>query len=405
MPKLLQINTLCNWGSTGKIAEQIGLQAQKSGYDTCIAHGGRYINESSFSTIQIESKIADYWHCFWNSFILGHHGLGSKSATLKFIKEIERYAPDIVHLHNLHGYYINYKILFDYLNKTDIPIVWTLHDTWAFTGHCGHFGSIDCEKWKIECNHCPLKMRDYPKSIRDCSKEDFYLKKDLFTSNKNLHLVPVSTWLGKMVKQSFLKDLDIRVITNGIDLNIFKPYDYKRSNRTRILGVASQWGPLKGIQDFYILRQLLPLDKYEIMLVGLNDKQIQTRPWGINGVKRTESIEELARLYSSADIFINLTYADTLPTVNIESLACGTPIITYKTGGSPEILDEGTGFVVEKGKINEIVEAINLFELKGKQFYTKTCRQRAIDYFNKDERFQDYINLYNELLNEKSCSR
>ena len=401
MKKIITINALCNWGSTGKIAEQIGIKATQYGYEVYIVHGGRFVNQSSFPTIQTESKLADYWHFLWNSFILGHHGLGSKRATIKLVNRIKDINPDIIHLHNIHGYFINYKVLFEYLNTTNLPIVWTLHDPWPFTGHCGHFGSIDCDKWKTECNHCPLKIKDYPKSVRDCSKQDFYLKKHLFSSNTNLHLIPVSNWLGGLTKLSFLGCKDIRVIYNGIDLSIFKPCGYKESDKIKILGVSSQWGRLKGLNDFHKLRELLPLDKYSITLVGLSNTQIKNLPKGIIGIERTNSVHQLAELYSNSDVFVNLTYADTLPTVNIESIACGTPVITYRTGGSPEIIDEKTGIVVEKGNLEQIVKAITEFKNRGKFYYSSSCRQRAIELFNKDDRFQDYINLYNELLNEK----
>lgn len=401
MPTLLQINLSANWGSTGKIAEQIGLLAISNDIEVFLAHGGRCINKSELNTIQIGSKLADFWHFLWNSFICGHQGLGSKNATIRLVHMIKDIKPDIIHLHNIHGYFINYKVLFEYLNTTNIPVVWTLHDPWPFTGHCGHFGSIDCDKWKTVCNNCPLKIKDYPKSLRDCSKEDFYLKKQLFSSNNNLHLVPVSNWLGDLAKLSFLGNKDIRVITNGIDLNVFKPCGYKESDKIRILGVSSQWGPLKGINDFHKLRELLTIDKYDITLVGLSDKQIEKLPKGIVGIKRTNSVQQLAELYSNSDVFVNLTYADTFPTVNIESIACGTPIITYRTGGSPEIIDEKTGIVVDKGNLEQVVKAIKEFEIRGKSFYSNSCRQRAVEFFNKDDRFQDYINLYNELLNEK----
>ncbi len=402
MPRLLQINALCNWGSTGRIAEQIGQLAINKGWEVWIAHGGRYVNNSVMETIQTESKYADYWHFLWNSFLLGHHGLGSKTATKKLVKQIKSIDPDIIHLHNIHGYFLNYEVLFDYLNSVNTPIVWTLHDPWPFTGHCGHFGSINCERWKTICHNCPLKMKDYPKSIIDNSKEDFLLKERLFSSNQNLHLIPVSNWLGELTRQSFLKDKDICVINNGIDIDIFSPVQYIQNDRFLILGVASQWGGMKGLNDFYELRHILDSNKYEIVLVGLSKKQIKKLPHGIRGIERTDSIKDLVSLYSAADVFVNLTYADTFPTVNIEALACGTPVITYETDGSPEIIDENTGIVVPKGNIKGIVQALYTIYRKGKRFYINACRARAVKLYNKDNRFQDYINLYNRLLNEKS---
>ena len=405
MHRLLQVNTLCNWGSTGKIAEQIGQHAIHEGWEVWLAHSGRYVKPSAMKTIQVGSKNSVYWHFFWNSFLLGHHGLGSQRATSQFVEKIKIIKPDIIHLHNIHGYYLNYRILFNYLNTLNVPLVWTFHDPWPFTGHCGHFGSIRCEKWKTFCHECPLVFKDYPKSLIDNSKEDFYLKMNLFSSNQNLHIIPVSNWLGSMTRQSFLKNKDICVINNGIDIDTFRPVQYSKNDKFLILGVANQWGRLKGLNDFYELRRLLDTNKYEIVLVGLSKKQIKNLPFGIRGIERTDSVTDLVSLYSAADAFVNLTYADTFPTVNIEALACGTPVITYDTGGSSEIIDKNTGIIVPQGNIRGIIHALYTVDRKGKMSYLNACRTRAVKLYNKDDRFQDYINLYNKLLNEKSSSR
>ncbi len=397
MPTLLQINIFANSGSHGKIAESIGRLAIGKGWCSVIAYG-RFATPSQNELIRVGSDWSNREHVL-ESRLFDNHGLASRKATRCFIKQIEELKPDIIHLHVIHGYYLNYKILFEYLNSIDTPVVWTFHDTWAYTGHCGHYGSINCKKWKTHCDSCPLMWKDYPKSIIDRSKKNFTLKKQLFTANSNLHIVAVSNWLKHDVEQSFLQDKDIRVIHNGVDLDVFTPTEQPSNGKFRVLGVASQWGPLKGLEDFYKLRELLPCD-YEIILVGLNKKQVAQLPEGITGIERTESVEKLVELYSSATVFINPTYADTFPTTNIEALACGTPVITYNTGGSPEAVDCETGIVVEKRDIQGIEKAIKQLSNKDRTQLRNACRNRAVRLYNKNERFQDYIKLYEELLHE-----
>lgn len=398
MPLLLQINIFANSGSHGKIAESIGKLAIEKGWHSVIAYG-RFANSSQSELIHIGNAMDIREHVL-ESRLFDNHGLASRKATKRFVKQIEELKPDIIHLHVIHGYYLNYKILFEYLNTTNIPVVWTFHDPWAFTGHCGHYGSINCEKWKRQCEACPLMWKDYPKSIIDRSKSNFLLKKRLFTANNNLHIVAVSDWLKNDVEQSFFKGKDIRVIHNGVDIDVFTPTRQPSNGKYRVLGVASQWGPLKGLADFYQLRKALPEDQYEIILVGLNKKQVAELPQGITGIERTETVGKLVELYSSATVFVNPTYADTFPTTNLEALACGTPVVTYNTGGSPEAVDSETGIVVEKGNINGLVNAIKELSNRDRTTLRTACRNRAVALYNKNDRFQDYINLYEELLHE-----
>lgn len=395
MKRLLQIDSCLNMLSTGRITESIGKLAIEKGWDCYIVHGARYARPGScMHSIQAVSKMGEYAH-FAESLLLDNQGLASRRATKAVIEQIKQIQPDLIQLHCVHGYYMNYKILFEYLNSTNIPVVWTFHDCWAFTGHCAHFVTVGCEKWKSGCIRCPLKG-DYPKSLFDFSRRNYELKKKLFSSNKNLHIVAVSEWLANLTKESFLGDKDIRVINNGVDINKFKPQDIIKNNKFKILDVASAWGESKGLYDFYKMRELLPLDEYEITLIGLTSKQIEELPKGINGIVRTNSVEELAQLYSEADVLVNPTYADSFPTVNMEALACGTPVITYKTGGSPEIIDEKTGVVVEQGDIEGLVMAIT--KMKDKPLDSHDCRKRALQKFDKDQRFVDYVNLYEELI-------
>lgn len=398
--RILQINSTLNWGSTGHIAEEIGHKIIEDGGKSYIAYG-RHAKPTQSEGIKMGNKWAVYYHVL-QTRLFDRHGLASKKATLKLVELIKDINPDIIHLHNIHGYYLNYQILFSYLNLTKIPVVWTLHDCWSFTGHCAHYMGINCTKWQSLCCDCEQK-NSYPSSLFfDNSKNNFLLKRKLFCSVDNLTLVPVSKWLSNELKKSYLQNLPFRIIHNGIDINIFCPRlsiktKLFQNNDFLILGVSSVWTETKGLPDFIKLRKLLPMD-YAIILIGVSSKQINSLPEGIIGIERTNNVEELATYYSSADVFFNPTWEDTFPTTNLEALACGTPVITYRTGGSPEAIDEHTGFVVEKGNLNEAIRAIEQIKSVGKSKYTQTCRKRAVEHFNKIDRYAEYLQLYNEIL-------
>lgn len=385
MPSLFQINVTSNWGSTGKIAEQIGQKALAAGWDSYIAYG-RMANPSGLRVVKVGNKVTVLWH-YAEHRLFDNEGLASRMATRKLVNTLKAVRPDVVQLHNIHDHWLNYRILFSFLNSTNIPVFWTFHDCWAFTGHCPHFVTANCEKWKTECRNCELSH-----SLFDRSRRNYSLKKKLFTQNKNLHVITVSDWLKELVQQSFLKEKDIQVINNGIDLNSFTPLDKGNNEKFHILGVSSVWHQSKGLLDFYELRKLLPVDEFAITLVGLTPQQILDLPSGITGMTRTNSVQELADLYSMADVLVNPTYADSFPTVNMEALACGTPVITYQTGGSPEIVDEQTGVVVPQGDVKAIAWALQ--NLKQHPLSSEACRRRAEDCFDKDICFEKYVSLY-----------
>ena len=398
--KLLQVDTCLGMGSTGRITESIAQLAKSRGWECFIIHGARFVKHPScMKEIQSVSVVGEYLH-YLESLLFDNHGLSSRCATRNVVEQIKRIQPDIVQLHCLHGYYLNYKILFEYFNTTTIPIVWTFHDCWAFTGHCTHFLTVGCERWKTECRDCPLKGA-YPKSLIDCSYRNFNLKRQLFCSNPNVHIVSVSEWVGRLTKQSFLGDKDLRVIRNGVDLSVFKPMDNKRSKKFRVLGVSGVWTKSKGLNDFYLLREKLDQENYEIVIVGLSNEQMRSLPKGIKGIEHTESIEELVALYSSADVFFNPTYADSFPTVNIEALSCGTPVITYNTGGSPEAVSPDTGWVVEQGDTDYVVRIIKSLDKRSqseKETLRIACRRRAEIEFDREKCFEEYFGLYEKLL-------
>lgn len=409
MPTILQINSGIT-RSTGNIAQAIGEQVIEKGWQSWIMYSARNPHSICKSNCyRIGSPTTSKLHALYTR-LFDKHGKGSFFATLKLIKKIREIKPDIIHLHNIHGYYINYHLLFSYLKESKIPVVWTLHDCWAMTGHCAHFDSIGCMKWKNGCFNCELKA-DYPSSIFfDNSKSNWKDKRKIFNSVPNLTIVPVSSWLENIVKESFLNNHHTCVIHNGIDLNIFKVIDnsqirelHRIGSRTVVLGVATGWyegGGLRRFNEFMKLSSLLD-DNYRIILIGLEQSQIRDLPKNVIGLQRTTNQNELAEYYSSADVFINPTYQDSLPTVNMEALACGTPVITYRTGGSPEILNKDTGWTVEKGDVNALafyVQEVHNQSNEEKEKQKKACRERAELFFNKYDRFRDYIKLYETIL-------
>lgn len=405
--KVLQINSVVNSGSTGRIAEDIGKVLIKQGHESFIAYG-RGNRPSKSKLIKIDTGKDIYLHGL-KSLLFDRHGFGSVNATKRLIKRIEEIKPDVILLHNLHGYYINIEILFDFLTVYKRPVLWTLFDCWAFTGHCSYFDDINCTKWKYQCEKCP-KIKAYPASLLiDNSHKNYLDKKRLFNSCRNMEIVVHSHWLAGLVKESFLKKKKIHVTPSGIDIDKFKPVltdlkeKYKLKNKKIVLGCASPWSKRKGFDDFLELRKLLNND-FHIVLVGLNKKQINLLPEGILGLSRTDSVEELAGWYSIADVFVNPTHTDNFPTTNLEALACGTPVITYNTGGSPEAVDQNTGIVVNKGDIGGLKEAVEQVIAKGKSHFVPLCRKRAELLFNKDERYLDYINIMenmNRSINKK----
>ena len=399
MPVLFQINVTANWGSHGRIAEEIGEMAMTQGWDSYIAYG-RYANPSKSHLLKVGSPFGHYLHGL-QSMLFDRHGLGSTSATRKLIREIEWLRPDIIHLHNIHGYYLNYPILFQYLSEMKTPVVWTLHDCWPITGHCAFFTYADCDRWKYGCHHCPCQ-KNYPTSLlMDRSETNYELKRRSFTSLSNLTLVPVSEWLDGLLDESFLKDVPRRCIHNGIDTDVFhtdSSFSSFCQGKKVVLGVSNMWEPRKGMKDFLALRSLLSSD-YVIVLIGLSKKQIYSLPEGIIGIERTDNLQQLVHYYSRADVFVNPTYEDNFPTTNLEALSCGTPVMTYRTGGSPEAVDEETGVVVPCGDVNSLAENIEAICCAPyPETRSERCRQRVTENFCKRDRYQEYLALYNSLL-------
>jgi len=398
--KIVQINASVNTGSTGRIAEEIGRLLIKNGHESYIAYG-RGNRPSASKLIKIGNNWEQELHGL-QTRLFDRHGFGSRLATEKFIKEVRRFNPDIIHLHNIHGYYLNIEVLFSYLRSVNKPVVWSLHDCWPFTGHCSYFDFVRCDKWKMQCYACPNK-HGYPSSwLLDRSKNNYIRKKELFTGLRSLTFVSPSNWLARNIKESFLRDYSVQVVYHGVDIKVFKPSSslikkqYGLSKKRVVLGIANVWSRNKGLDDFIRLRNRLPTEEV-IVLVGLNKKQLKNLPAGVVGITRTENAEVLADFYSAADVFVNPTYADNFPLTNIEALACGTPVITYNTGGSSEAVDEETGIISEKGDIDGLCESIQSILGKGKKYYSDSCRKRASELYNAEDRYGEYLELYSKM--------
>ena len=359
--KILMINSVCGIRSTGRICTDIAEELEKQGHDVKIAYGRETVPEKYQKyAVRIGTDLDVKLHGI-KTRLFDRHGFGSKRATKKFIKWVEEYDPDVIHLHNLHGYYINIKILFDYLKKANKKVVWTLHDCWAFTGHCTYFDYSKCEKWKLQCKKCPSK-KDYPCSVAlDSSCRNYGIKKKIFTGLYDMTIVTPSEWLKGLVQQSFISEYKVVCIHNGIDLNVFQSAqsNFKQTfnieNKKIVLAVSSIWERRKGLSDVIELAQLLP-NEYQVVIVGVDEIQKEQLPANIIGITRTNNAKELAEIYSAADVFVNLTYEDNYPTVNLEALACGTPVITYKTGGSVESVDVHNQ--VEQGDVAAVARKI-----------------------------------------------
>lgn len=396
--KIIEINT-CNYGSTGKIMLQIAEKANQEGHKCWIAiPKGRHNKKSDYeNTLWIGNRWAEDLHIILGR-ITGLQGCFSILATRKFLNELDKIKPDLIHLHNLHNSYINIPLLFDYIKKNNINVVWTLHDCWSFTGHCPHFLINKCHKWEKGCYKCPI-YKEYPTSYVDHSKWMWKYKKKWFSGVKRMILVTPSKWLADLVEKSFLGEYPVKVINNGIDLDVFKPnlgiFREKTGLTAKriILGVSFDWGYRKGLDVFCRLAEIIEND-YTIVLVGTNDEVDKVLPPNIISIHRTENQKELAEIYSAADIFLNPTREDTYPTVNMEAIACGTPVLTFDSGGSSElILNDSCGEIIKTEDVFFIKEKIETM-MKNKHY---KCSDESKE-FDKNKKIMQYIKTYEELL-------
>ena len=385
--KVVQINSVCGIGSTGGITIQLSRVMTENNIENYILYtnnkynyplGIRYSNKPQ---IKLNAGF---------SRVFGNYGFNSVLSTVKLIKKLNKIKPDIVHIHNVHGHDLHLGIFLKYLKKTGVRVICTLHDCWLFTGYCMHFDDIGCDKWQTQCKSCPQRKKY--SWFFDKSLKLFNRKKELFLSLPDVTIVSPSRWLGELAKKSYLGKFPVKVIYNGIDLDVFKPVEsnfrenYGLNNKKIVLGI-----PKGKFNGFVELSKILD-NEYKLVLVGLKDKDFDKLPDNVLGLGY-QPHSELAKIFTASDVYVNTTLEDTFPTVNLESLACGTPVVTFNTGGSPEAIDEATGIAVKKGDIEAINEAIK--EICNGPERTVECIDRANRLYNKHDRFKEYIDLYN----------
>lgn len=395
--KVFEINSVCGIRSTGRICTDIADVLSEGGHQCRIAYGRENVPEKykdisyrigSNNDVRMHALISRLFDCAGNR---------SRKSTEKLVEEIKRYDPDVIHLHNLHGYYLNIEVLFKFLSEANIPVVWTLHDCWAFTGHCSHFSFVGCDRWKTGCYNCPQK-NNYPKSLLcDASDKNWKHKKNIFCSVKNMTIVTPSQWLADIVKESFFRNNKVTVIPNGVDLSIFKPRignfrtEYGLKNKKIILGVATVWDERKGLDRFCELSKYLD-DDYRIVLLGLSSKQIKNLPSNIVGLPVTNTVDRLAEIYTAADVFLNLSTQETMGLTTVESMACGTPVVVSNCTAIPEVVTQYGGIVLKTMDSNEILQAITI-----------ACNmdfnvRKNAELYEKKDQYLKYLKLYEDNL-------
>lgn len=391
--RVLHINSV-PYGSTCRVMLGIAKAAREAGLhcDTAAGYSMHPVNDLPCGHYQIGGLISKWIHMTlarWS----GLNGCFSVLATLRLIRQIKREKYDLLHFHNLHGWYVNLPLLMHYVRQKHLPVIWTLHDCWAFTGQCAHYTAIGCQKWKTECHHCPQKHL-YPQSLMDCSRMMHRAKKRWFASLTDVVLVTPSQWLADQLKASFLSVLPVRVIPNGMDLSVFHPAEgWQKTGKYMVLGVASDWTQRKGLDVFIELAGRLEED-YQIVMVGTNDHIDALLPASIISIHRTQDTAELAKLYTAADVFVNPTYEDNFPTVNLEALACGTPVVTFDAGGSAECLTANCGMAVPAGNVDALEAAIRRVCTQ-KPFAAEDCIRRA-NQFDQNSSYQTYLDCYRQ---------
>lgn len=400
MKKLLQINPVIKENtSTGKIMRTLGELAQAAGWESYVAYSrardGVPPHSSRLVPVGNKADLLLHWVA---TRLFDAHGLASRLATRRFVARLRELNPDVIHIHNIHGYFLNYKILSRALAQMGKPVVWTVHDCWLYTGHCYHYASAGCERWKTGCHHCPQK-KAFPASwLLDRSRRNWEDKKKAFCSIPGLTLVTVSRWMKGEIAQSFLGGVRCEVIHNGIDLNTFRPSpsaETALAYGTYYLAVASIWLPEKGLQDLEKLSFVLDADE-RLVVVGKRPSGHRF-PRNVVCLERTADAAALAALYTEAVALVNPTWQDNYPTVNMEAIACGTPVVSYRTGGSPESITPQTGRVVEQGDVEGLAEALHAIRRQGKELFSEACRSYALAHFRAQDRFNDYIQLYESL--------
>lgn len=399
--RILQVNAIYGAKSTGVIVKDIHVLLKQKGYESYVLAPN--VKQQEDNVICIKNKVSEKMHALLTR-LWGLQGLGSKIATKKYLKKVDTIKPDVIHIHNVHSNYFNYKEFLKYTSKRGIPVIMTLHDSWLFTGKCYHFLDVGCERWLTECYDCPKRFQEIPSLLADNSTKVFKLRKSLYDSN-DIKVVGCSKWISDCASKSPLfKNAENYYIYNGIDINVFSESgenlkkDLGFNDKFVILVMANKWFDEKNekLRDKF-LQSLSENDK--IVIVGCKKEQhvVHDR---VKCLSYTTNRDELAKIYRTADVFLNLTYVDTLPTVNIEATACGTPVITFDSGGSGELIDEGvTGYVIEPGSLEQILDSIK--KIKDGAISRRKCREWAVCNFDKNVNYEKYIDLYRRICTEK----
>ncbi len=398
--RVFTLNTFCGAGSTGRIAAEIADYAAGQGDQTVIGFGaGTPAPGTEVYALRIGGKAGRKWHGALRK-LLDMEGYGSVLATRRLIRFLSQYRPDVIHLHNIHGCYLNHRLLFRYLRRSNVPVVWTLHDCWPFTGHCAYFDRTGCNRWQTECHACPQKAA-YPACIGlGGSRRNYRRRRRLFTSLPNLTLVAPCRWMAGLTRRSFLADVPVRVVYNGVDRERFAPVEsdirarYRIGERYVALAVASDWDERKGLKYLPSLAQALG-NAFCVVAIGLSPEQIGELPSGILGLSRTADPGELIGWYSTADCLVNPTLEDNMPLVNLEALACGTPVVTFQTGGCPEAVTEACGAVVPKGDAAALAGAVKRVAPQ-KEAMRAACLEQA-EQFDAGKTVKAYYELYREV--------
>lgn len=398
--RIFQLNMVCGVKSTGRIAWEIAKLVEADGGECRIGCGANFVPDEAKRVAYKTLSVTKRRVYSLLTKLFDAEGRFNRSGTKRLIREMEQFRPDVVHLHNIHGCYLHVGELFHYLREKNLPVVWTLHDCWPFTGHCAYFDFSGCQRWKSGCHDCP-QLKSYPVCIGlDGSRGNHARKKKWFASLHNLTMVVPCEWMKEPLGQSYMKDYPVRTIYNGVDLQRFRPVDsdirqrYGLENSKLVLAVASDWDERKGLR--YLVQAAEQMgQEYRFVVIGLSPAQVVALPDNIIGIQQTSDVNELVQWYSAADCLANPTMEDNMPMVNLEALACGTPIAVFRTGGCPEAVDEHTGIVVEKGDVEGLCDAVRLLCPKTEE-RTNACLKRA-ELFHSVRTFEDYLALYKDL--------
>ncbi len=398
MKRLLVINSSASTGSTGTIASGVAKAAHAAGWDVELAHASRFPSPDPlpFKTYTIGSRAGETAHAIL-SRATDSHGLHSEKATRELIDEIKRFRPDVINLHNVHGYYLNYPLLFDYLRTSGIPVVWTMHDLWAVTGHCAFPAAHGCTRWQQLCGRCPGR-KSYPASLFfDRSEANLFRKRKAMSDIPTLTIVAVSHWMARELSRSHLRSVSTEVIQNGIDLDVFAPGKGAENARPVVLAAASRWTARKGFQELMHLADRIR-EQCDVLAVGLTTKQAkEAAQHGIQARARVQGAEKMAGLYGMADVFVSPSMGDNYPTTLMEALACGTPAAGFVTGGTAEIIGDDCGSLAHPGDADALSRAVMRIVKRGRGHYSQACRAKAEAQFDNREAFRRYLELFNRV--------